>query len=94
MNASEKNYVIRQAFKGGSSSGTLAAAGSIVSGVGLASVPITTCFGLITIGTATVVALPVVLGCATAGLAIGAAAGAYRAYSEVRDVNNALGGSK
>ena len=59
--------------------GTVAAAGSIISGVGMTTVPVQI-LGVITIGSSTVVAAPVVAAVAAGGAVVGGVAAAYSAY--------------
>jgi hypothetical protein len=76
-----KDYkeIAGRGFTGALKSGAIAGAGSIISGVGLAVVPVKI-LGLFAVGTSVVVAAPVVAGVVLGGAAIGGTFAAYSAY--------------
>ena len=81
----DKKQVASEAIKGAAKSGFVGAAGSIISGVAMASVPIKL-LGLFTVGTATVVSLPVVLAVGGGAAVVGGAAAAYLNYRKQRNI--------
>jgi hypothetical protein len=81
----DKKKVAAEALKGAAKSGAVSAAGSILSGVAMASVPIKV-LGILTIGSATVISLPVVLAVGAGGAIVGGAAAAYFNYRKQRNV--------
>lgn len=81
----EKQKIVKEALTGASKSGLVAAAGSILSGVAMASVPVKI-LGFITVGTATVVSTPVVLAVGAGGAVVGGAAAAYLNYRKQRGI--------
>jgi len=81
----EKKVIAQESLKGASRGGALAAAGSIISGVAMASVPVKI-LGLLTVGTATVVSIPVVVAVAAGGAVVGGAAAAYSSYRKQKQI--------
>jgi hypothetical protein len=75
----DKSRVFRDSLAGASKGGAVAGAGSIITGIGLASVPVKI-LGFITVGSATVVSVPVVAGVAVGGAVVAAAYAGYTSY--------------
>jgi hypothetical protein len=83
----DKRDMVKSGLRGARNGAIVSAAGSIVSGVGMASVPIKI-LGLITIGTSTTVAFPVVASVAAGGAVVGGAIGAFSAYRRQKRIED------
>jgi len=81
----EKRTIVRDSLTGASKAGAVGAAGSILSGVAMASVPIKI-LGFITVGASAVVSLPVVVAVGAGCAVVGGAAAGYASYRRQRQV--------
>ncbi len=81
----EHQEIAANALKGATKAGATAAASSVLTGVGMTTVPVKL-FGLITIGTTTVVSMPVVVTIGIAGAVLGGAAAAYAVHRRHKKV--------
>lgn len=75
----DKQRIVKESIAGASKGGIVAAAGSILSGVAMVSVPVKI-LGLITVGATTAVSAPIVLAVGAGGAVVGGATAAYLNY--------------
>ena len=87
--------IAKSVLTGATKGGAIAAASSILTGVAITATPVTTFFGLVTIGTTTAIAAPVVLTAAAIGAATFgtiAAVHKYRKIQKTKKTFEELGG--
>jgi len=91
MNPEEKQAIAGESLSSAAKGATIAAASSIATGVAITATPVTTFFGLVTVGTTTAVALPVVVTAGVIGaVAFGGIAG-YRKYKKIQAIKKMMG---
>jgi hypothetical protein len=83
----DTQLIMKEAMTGASKGALVAAASSIVGGVAMVSTPVTTLFGLITLGTTTAVALPVVVAVAVGGAVIGGSVAAIQRHQKNKKID-------
>jgi hypothetical protein len=83
----DTQLIMKEAMTGASKGALVAAASSIVGGVAMVSTPVTTLFGLITLGTTTAVALPVFLAVAVVGAVMGGSIAAIQRHQKNKKID-------
>ncbi len=87
----DTHLILKEAMAGASKGALLSSAASIVGGVAMVSTPVTTLFGLITLGTTTAVALPVVAAVAVGGAVVGGTAAAIQRHRKNKKIHKQFG---
>lgn len=83
----DTQLIVKEAMTGASKGALMAAAASIVGGVAMVSTPVTTLFGLITLGTTAAVALPVVAAVAVGGAVVGGSVAAIQRHRKNKKIH-------
>lgn len=84
----DTQLIIKDAMTGASKGAVVASAASIVGGLAMVSTPVTTLFGLITLGTTTAVAFPVVAAVAVGGAVVGGSIAAIKRHKKNKEIHS------
>ncbi len=79
--------IAKSALTSASKGAAIAAASSILTGAAITSTPVTTFFGLVTLGTTTAVAAPVVITAGVLGAVTFGTIAGYNKYKKVKRIN-------